>query len=97
MQCLFLCVIGGLAGCYAAIAAARHGKSVVLVKEIAEAYVNEQDGCSNGIGHYIECREGSIRLDENGKVVKGEIPKGYFGDLETEYEKRNQDYIRDGK
>lgn len=128
MQCLFLCVIGGLAGCYAAIAAARHGKSVVLVekgatersgsagsgfdhwesactnpcssvtaKEIAEAYVNEQNGCSNGIGHYIECREGSIRLDENGKVVKGEIPKGYFGDLETEYEKRNQDYIRDGK
>ena len=39
----------------------------------------------------------TIRLDENGKVVKGEIPKGYFGDLETEYEKRNQDYIRDGK
>ena len=93
MQCLFLCVIGGLAGCYAAIAAARHGKSVVLVekgatersgsagsgfdhwesactnpcssvtaKEIAEAYVNEQDGYSNGIGHYIECREGYDRL-----------------------------------
>lgn len=93
MQCLFLCVIAGLAGCYAAIAAARHGKSVVLVekgatersgsagsgfdhwesactnpcssvtaKEIAEAYVNEQDGYSNGIGHYIECREGYDRL-----------------------------------
>ena len=84
---------GGLAGCYAAIAAARHGKKVVLVekgatqrsgsagsgfdhwesacthpcsgvtaKEIAEAYVNEQDGYSNGIGHYIECREGYDRL-----------------------------------
>jgi hypothetical protein len=36
----------------------------------------------------------TIRLDENGKVVKGIVPKGYFGDLKTEYEKRNQDYIR---
>lgn len=84
---------GGLAGCYAAIAAARHGKSVILVekgatrrsgsagtgfdhwesactnpcskvspKEMAEAYVDEQDHYSNGIGHYIECREGYDRL-----------------------------------
>ena len=76
---------GGLAGCFAAIAAARRGRSVVLVekgatersgsagsgfdhwesacsnpcsrvtpKEIAEAYVEEQDGYSNGIAHYIE-------------------------------------------
>ena len=84
---------GGLAGCYAAIAAARHGKSVILIekgatrrsgsagtgfdhwesactnpcskispKEMAEAYVDEQDHYSNGIGHYIECREGYDRL-----------------------------------
>jgi Succinate dehydrogenase/fumarate reductase, flavoprotein subunit len=84
---------GGLAGCYAAIAAARKGKSVVLVekgatkrsgsggtgfdhwesactnpcssvtpKEIAEAYINEQDHYSNGIYHYITCREGWDRL-----------------------------------
>ena len=73
---------GGIAGCYAAIAAARKGQSVVLVekgatvrsgaagsgfdhwesactnpcskvtpKEIAEAYVDEQDHYSNGIAH----------------------------------------------
>lgn len=84
---------GGLAGCYAAIAAARKGKSVILVekgatvrsgaagsgfdhwesactnpcskvtpKEIAEAYIDEQDHYSNGIAHYIECREGYDRL-----------------------------------
>lgn len=84
---------GGLSGCFAAIAAARRGKSVVLVEkgatersgaagtgfdhwesactnpcslvtpeEIAGAYVNEQDWYSNGIAHYIECREGYDRL-----------------------------------
>ncbi len=84
---------GGLAGCYAAIAAARKGQNVVVVEkgaaersgsagtgfdhwesactnpcsevtpeEIAEAYVNEQDWYSNGIAHYIECREGYDRL-----------------------------------
>lgn len=84
---------GGLAGCYAAIAAARKGLSTVLVEkgavmrsgsagtgfdhwesactnpcskvtpeEIAQAYVNEQDWYSNGIAHYIECREGYDRL-----------------------------------
>ena len=84
---------GGLAGCFAAIAAARRGQRVVLVekgstkrsgsagtgfdhwesactnpcskvtaKEIAEAYVDEQDHYSNGIAHYIECREGYDRL-----------------------------------
>ena len=31
---------------------------------------------------------------ENGKVVYGSHPLGYFGDLEAEYEKRNQDYIQ---
>ena len=80
---------GGLAGCFAAIAAARKGAKVALVekgatersrsagsgfdhwesacsnpcskvtpKEIAEAYIEEQDEYSNGIAHYIECREG---------------------------------------
>ncbi len=84
---------GGLSGCFAAIAAARKGKSVVLVEkgaversgsggtgfdhwesactnpcckvtpeEIADAYVREQDWYSNGIAHYIECREGYDRL-----------------------------------
>ena len=84
---------GGLSGCFAAIAAARKGLSVVLVEkgaaeksgsggtgfdhwesagtnpccqvtpeEIAEAYVDEQDWFSNGIAHYIECREGYDRL-----------------------------------
>lgn len=84
---------GGLAGCFAAIAAAKKGKSVILVEkgatvrsgsagtgfdhwesactnpcsqvtpeEIAEAYVDEQSHYSNGIAHYIECREGYDRL-----------------------------------
>ncbi len=91
--CDVLVLGGGLAGCFAAIAAARKGKSVIVVEkgatersgaagtgfdhwesactnpcsrvtaeEIAEAYVLEQDGYSNGIGHYIECREGWDRL-----------------------------------
>ena len=101
---------GGLAGCFAAIAAARRGQRVVLVekgatersgsagsgfdhwesactnpcsgvtpKEIAEAYVEEQDGYSNGIAHYIECREGYDRLldleDFGGKIrdTEGEL------------------------
>lgn len=84
---------GGLSGCFAAIAAARRGRSVVIVEkgatlrsgaggtgfdhwesactnpcskvtpeEIAYAYVDEQDHYSNGISHYIECREGWDRL-----------------------------------
>ena len=84
---------GGLAGCFAAIAAARKGKKVVLVEkgatkrsgaagtgfdhwesactnpcsqvtpeEIANACVDEQDHYSNGIAHYIECREGYDRM-----------------------------------
>lgn len=36
--------------------------SKVTPEEIAEAYVNEQDWYSNGIAHYIECREGYDRL-----------------------------------
>lgn len=111
---------GGLAGCYAAIAAARRGKSVVLVEkgatersgsagsgfdhwesactnpcsqvsaqEIAEAYVNEQDGYSNGIGHYIECQEGYDRLLDmesfGGKIrdTEDEFARAEFRDDET--------------
>ncbi len=36
--------------------------SKVTPEEIANAYVNEQDWYSNGIAHYIECREGYDRL-----------------------------------
>ena len=32
---------------------------------------------------------------EDGKVVQGSVPLGYFGDLKEEYEKRNQDYIEE--
>lgn len=111
---------GGLAGCYAAIAAARKGKSVVLVekgatersgsagsgfdhwesactnpcskvtaKEIAEAYVDEQDGYSNGIAHYIECQEGYDRLLDmesfGGKIrdTEDEFEGAEFRDDET--------------
>ena len=111
---------GGLAGCYAAIAAARRGCSVVLVEkgaveksgsagtgfdhwesactnpcskvtpeEIADAYVEEQDGYSNGILHYIECREGYDRLLDmerfGGKVrdTDGEFKGAEFRDEET--------------
>ena len=111
---------GGLAGCFAAIAAARRGRSVVLVekgatersgsagsgfdhwesacsnpcsrvtpKEIAEAYVEEQDGYSNGIAHYIECREGYDRLldleDFGGKIrdSEGEFEGAEFRDEKT--------------
>jgi len=111
---------GGLAGCYAAIAAARHGKSVILVekgatrrsgsagtgfdhwesactnpcskvspKEMAEAYVDEQDHYSNGIGHYIECREGYDRLMDmesfGGKIrdIDDEFKGAEFRDDET--------------
>ena len=37
----------------------------------------------------------TIRM-EDGKPVRGRVPLGYFGDVETEYEKRNQDYIGKG-
>ena len=111
---------GGLAGCFAAIAAARRGRRVVLVekgatersgsagsgfdhwesacsnpcsrvtpKEIAEAYVEEQDGYSNGIAHYIECREGYDRLldleDFGGKIrdTEGEFEGAEFRDEKT--------------
>ena len=111
---------GGIAGCYAAIAAARKGLSVALVekgatirsgaagsgidhwesactnpcskvtpKEIAEAYVDEQDHYSNGIAHYIECREGYDRLLDmesfGGKIrdTEDEFKGAEFRDEET--------------
>ena len=111
---------GGMAGCYAAIAAARKGKKVILVekgatvrsgaagsgfdhwesactnpcskvtaKEIAEAYVDEQDQYSNGIAHYIECREGYDRLLDmesfGGKIrdTEDEFAGAEFRDDET--------------
>lgn len=102
---------GGLSGCYAAIAAARKGQSVVLVEkgatersgsggtgfdhwesactnpcsgvtpeEIAWAYVHEQDYYSNGIAHYIECREGY------GRLLDMESFGGKIRDTENEFE-----------
>ncbi|MDR0689967.1 MAG: FAD-dependent oxidoreductase [Spirochaetaceae bacterium] len=111
---------GGLAGCYAAVAAARKGLSVTLVekgaivrsgsagsgfdhwesactnpcsrvspKEITEAYIREQDYYSNGIAHYIECREGYDRLLDmeffGGKIrdAEGEFQGAEFRDEKT--------------
>lgn len=111
---------GGIAGCYAAIAAARRGQSVVLVEkgatvrsgsagsgfdhwesactnpcskvtpeEIAEAFVEDQDGYNNGIAHYIECREGYDRLLDmesfGGKIrdTDDEFKGAEFRDEET--------------
>ena len=126
---------GGLAGCYAAIAAARRGKSVVLVEkgatkrsgsagsgfdhwesactnpcsqvtaqEIAEAYVKEQDGYSNGIAHYIECQEGYDRLLDmesfGGKIrdTEDEFKGAEFRDDETKlmfaYDYKNKFTLR---
>ena len=111
---------GGMAGCYAAVAAARRGKKVVLVEkgatvrsgsagsgfdhwesactnpcskvtaeEIANAYIHEQDGYSNGIAHYIECEEGWHRLKDmeafGGKIrdTEGEFAGADFRDEKT--------------
>ncbi len=111
---------GGLAGCYAAIAAARAGKKVILMekgatvrsgsagsgfdhwenaatnpgsrvtaKELAEAYVQEQEPYSNGIAHFIECREGWDRLLDmesfGGKIrdTEDEFAGAAFRDEET--------------
>lgn len=135
VSCDVLVLGGGMAGCYAAIAAARQGKSVVLVekgatersgaagsgfdhwesacsnpcsrvtpKEIAEAYIEEQDYYSNGIAHYIECREGYDRLLDmesfGGKVrdTADEFKGAEFRDDETKlmfaYDYQNRFTIR---
>lgn len=40
--------------------------------------------------HFITLRQ------ENGAVIRGDVPFDYYGDVEVEYEKRNQDYIQGG-
>ena len=50
--------------------------SQVTPEEIANAYVDEQDHYSNGIAHYIECREGYDRmLDLEVSVARSVIRK----------------------
>ena len=41
--------------------------------------------------HFITIRK------ENGRIVRGDVELDYFGDLKTEYEKRNRDYMDGGK
>ena len=120
VSCDVLVLGGGIAGCYAAIAAARAGKKVAIVEkgaiersgsagsgvdhwesactnpcsgvtadEIANAYIDEQDGYSNGIAHYIECFEGWHRLKDmesfGGKIrdTEGEFAGADFRDDKT--------------
>ncbi len=78
--------------------------SKVTPEEIAWAYVREQDGYSNGIAHYIECREGYDRLLDletfGGKVrdTEGEFAGAEFRDDETKlmfaYDYKNKFTIR---
>lgn len=63
--------------------------SGVTPEEIAEAYVREQDWYSNGIAHYIECREGYDRLLDmesfGGKIrdTEGDFRGAEFRDEKT--------------
>ena len=119
-DCDVLVLGAGLAGAFAAIAAARKGSSVILMekgttaragsagsgfdhweaactnpgckvtpKEVTEAYIDEQDHYSNGIAHYIECREGWDRLLDiesfGGKIrdTEDEFQGADFRDDET--------------
>ena len=119
-ECDVLVLGAGMAGCFAAIAAARRGQKVIVVekgatvrsgaagtgfdhwesactnpssrvtaKEIAEAYVDEQDHLSNGIAHYICCEEGWDRLvdlEEMGCKIRDtedEFKRADFRDEET--------------
>lgn len=78
--------------------------SKVTPEEIAEAYVREQDGYSNGIAHYIECREGYDRLLDieafGGKVrdTEGKFSGAEFRDDQTKlmfaYDYKNKFTIR---
>lgn len=78
--------------------------SGVTPEEIAEAYVNEQDWYSNGIAHYIECREGYDRLLDlesfGGKIrdTEDEFAGAEFRDDKTKlmfaYDYKNKFTIR---
>ena len=78
--------------------------SGVTPEEIAEAYVDEQDWYSNGIAHYIECREGFDRLLDlesfGGKIrdTEDEFAGAEFRDEETKlmfaYDYKNKFTIR---
>lgn len=78
--------------------------SGVTPEEIAEAYVDEQDWYSNGIAHYIECREGYDRLLDlesfGGKIrdTEDEFVGAEFRDDETKlmfaYDYKNKFTIR---
>ena len=118
--CDVLVLGGGMAGCFAAIAAARKGRQVILVEkgaaersgaagtgfdhwenactnpcsgvtpeEIARAFIEEQDGYSNGIANYIGCREGYDRLLDierfGGKIrdTEGKFEGAEFRDPKT--------------
>ena len=135
ISCDVLVLGGGMAGCYAAIAAARRGLSVVLMekgaavrsgsagsgfdhwetactnpgsrvtpKEIAEAFIDEQGGYSNGIAQYICCREGWDRLLDmesfGGKIrdTEDQFAGADFRDDETKllyaYDYRNRYTLR---
>lgn len=113
---------GGIAGCWAAIAAAKEGQKVVMVdkgaiarsgangsgcdhwesaatnpcskvtpEELAQAFIDDQDGYNNGISHYIECREGYDRILDlekmGGKVrdTEDEFKGADFRDEKTKF------------
>ena len=42
-----------------------------------------------------EDRKHIVIRQENGAVLTRDVPLNFFGELKTEYEKRNQDYIRE--
>lgn len=135
MEADVLVLGGGIAGCFAALSAARRGEKVVVVekgatvrsgsagtgfdhwesactnpcsqvtsKEIAEAYVDEQDHLSNGIAHYICCEEGWDRLldleEIGGKIrdTEDEFKGADFRDDETKlmfaYDYKNKFSLR---
>ena len=78
--------------------------SEVTPEEIAKAYVDEQDWYSNGIAHYIECREGYDRLLDlesfGGKIrdTEDEFAGAEFRDEKTKlmfaYDYKNKFTVR---
>ncbi|MFC2164472.1 FAD-dependent oxidoreductase [Acidobacteriota bacterium] len=119
-ECDVLVLGGGIAGCWAAIAAAQKGANVILVEkgttirsgaggsgcdhweaaatnpcsrlspeELTQAMIADNDGYTNGISHYIECREGYDRLLDlekmGGKIrdINNEFAGAEFRDEKT--------------